>query len=245
MSHALQHMLSPLLSGAFDRVEGTVSLRSKALARQRNRVALQAALAVVCTTLAVSAHGQVYVGADPSAGAIVLSNFPSPQAHELLLPAVREPVVEGAVRSETGLLRSVVKPPIRAAQLRDVIERVARTVDIAPSLIHAVISAESNYDAQAVSPKGAIGLMQLMPATARRFGVRDAFVVQDNVLAGASYLKWLMGYFKGDIELVLAAYNAGEQAVVRAGHKVPRYPETQAYVRRIMAELRSTDSLPL
>lgn len=206
---------------------------------------MQAALAVACTTLAVSAQGQVYVGSDPSVGAIVLSNFPSQQAHELLLPAVRESGADVAVRPGTGVLRSAAKPPIRAEQLREVIESVAKTVDIAPRLIHAVISAESNYDAKAVSSKGAIGLMQLMPATARRFGVQDAFVVQDNVLAGASYLKWLMGYFKGDIELVLAAYNAGEQAVVRAGNKVPRYPETQAYVRRIMAELRSTDSLPL
>ncbi len=219
--------------------------RLVALGRQRKRLTFRATLAVACTTLALSAHGQVYVGGDPSVGAIVLSNFPSPQAHELLLPAVKELGVDGAIRPDMALLRSVTKPPIRAEQLRDVIESVARTVDIAPSLIHAVISAESNYDAKAVSPKGAIGLMQLMPATARRFGVRDAFVVQDNVLAGASYLKWLMGYFKGDIELVLAAYNAGEQAVVRAGHKVPRYPETQAYVRRIMEELRSSDSLPL
>jgi lysozyme len=65
------------------------------------------------------------------------------------------------------------------------------------------------------------------------------------VRAGASYLKWLMGYFQGNVELVLAAYNAGEQAVVKAGHKVPQYPETQAYVRRIMARLRASETLPL
>jgi soluble lytic murein transglycosylase-like protein len=87
--------------------------------------------------------------------------------------------------------------------------------------------------------------MQLLPATAKRFGIKDPFVARDNVFAGASYLKWLMGFFSGDIELVLAAYNAGEQAVIRAGRKVPQYPETQAYVRRIMADLRSTGSLPM
>lgn len=118
-------------------------------------------------------------------------------------------------------------------------------MDISPRLVHAVISAESNYNPTAVSPKGAIGLMQLMPATARRFGVQDPFVVRDNVYAGASYLKWLMGYFHGDLELVLAAYNAGEQAVVRAGHKVPRYAETQAYVQRVMTDLRTSGALPL
>lgn len=87
--------------------------------------------------------------------------------------------------------------------------------------------------------------MQLLPATAKRFGVSDPFVERDNLFAGASYLKWLMGYFEGDVELVLAAYNAGEQAVVKAGRRVPQYPETQAYVRRIMADLRSTGALPL
>jgi soluble lytic murein transglycosylase-like protein len=200
--------------------------------------------AILCMTLAESAHAQVYVGADAPGGSIVLSNFPSQQAPNLLLPAVSERA--GGEEDKPRLAtRSLGKAPVRAEQLRGVIESVAQSVDIAPRLIHAVISAESNYDSQAVSPKGAVGLMQLMPATARRFGVQDPFVVQDNVLAGATYLKWLLGYFKGDIELVLAAYNAGEQAVVRAGHKVPNFPETQAYVRRIMADLRSTDSLPL
>lgn len=199
---------------------------------------------IVCAALAASAHGQVYVGAGGLGGSIVLSNFPSPEAPNLLLPPVHEGAT-GEVQKSTPGARPAGKAPVRVEQLRGVIENVAKRVDIAPSLIHAVISAESNYDAQAVSPKGAVGLMQLMPATAKRFGVLDPLVVQDNVLAGASYLKWLMGYFKGDLELVLAAYNAGEQAVVRAGHKVPKYPETQAYVRRIMADLRSTDSLPL
>lgn len=195
------------------------------------------------SVLAVSGHCQVYVGSVPGTGSVVLSNFQSPDTPELLLPHAdghgsTEPVAAKVQRVKLVL-------PARADRFRSVIERVAETVDIAPQLIHAVISAESNYDARAVSPKGAVGLMQLMPATASRFGVKDPFVIQDNVLGGASYLKWLMGYFQGNIELVLAAYNAGENAVVRAGNTVPKYPETQAYVRRIMADLRSTNSLPL
>lgn len=193
--------------------------------------------------LALSGHCQVYVGLAPTNGSVVLSNFQSQDAPELLL--ARTDSVGEVVPVMAKLETSVLKLPARADQFRGVIESVAMTVDIAPQLIHAVISAESNYNARAISPKGAIGLMQLMPATASRFGVKDPFVVQDNVLGGANYLKWLMGYFKGNIELVLAAYNAGENAVVRAGHKVPNYPETQAYVRRIMADLRSTNSLPL
>lgn len=215
-----------------------------ALVFPMKRSSVSVGAGVLCALLALSAHGQVYVGADASGGSIVLSNFPSPQAPELLLPAVSERATEVSEKPRAGL-RLRGKAPAGAEQLSRLIENVAQSVDIAPRLIHAVISAESNYDARAISPKGAVGLMQLMPATAKRFGALDPLLAQDNVLAGASYLKWLMGYFKGDIELVLAAYNAGEQAVVRAGNKVPKYPETQAYVRRIMADLRATDSLPL
>jgi soluble lytic murein transglycosylase-like protein len=80
--------------------------------------------------------------------------------------------------------------------------------------------------------------MQLMPATATRFGARDPYVARQNVLAGASYLKWLMSQFGNDLELVLAAYNAGEQAVLKAGGKIPPYAETQAYVPRVLAYMR-------
>lgn len=190
------------------------------------------------------ASAQVYVGTSPSGDSVVLSNFQTQETPTLLLSRP----VEASLRSLPITQfepRSVTPMPAKADRWREVIDAVATTVNISPQLVHAVISAESNYDPKAVSPKGAIGLMQLMPATAQRFGVKDPFVVRDNVYAGASYLKWLMGYFHGDVELVLAAYNAGEQAVVRAGHKVPRYPETQTYVQRVMAKLRASDALPL
>jgi len=198
----------------------------------------------VYLTVPLSGHCQVYVGSAVAGGAVTLSNFQSNDAPELLLPALMEvvPVKPGVVKAEA---RQVTTIPAKAERFRDLIESVAGTVNVAPRLIHAVISAESNYEPKAVSPRGAIGLMQLMPATARRFGVIDPFVEKDNLFAGASYLKWLMGYFGGDVELVLAAYNAGEQAVVKAGRKVPQYPETQAYVRRIMADLHSKGALPL
>jgi soluble lytic murein transglycosylase-like protein len=203
------------------------------------------AAGLMLCALAISGHCQVYVGTASADGGVVLSNFLTPETPVLLLRAPDEVTSKDHTTKKPVAASRTVGSTSRLDELSGVIELVARRVDIAPRLIHAVISAESNYDAKAVSPKGAVGLMQLLPATARRFGIRDPFVVQDNVYAGASYLKWLMGYFEGDIELVLAAYNAGEQAVVRAGHKVPKYPETQAYVRRIMADLRSTDSLPL
>jgi hypothetical protein len=101
-------------------------------------------------------------------------------------------------------------------------------------LLHAVIKAESNYNADAVSHKGAVGLMQLMPETARRFGVVDARDPAANVLGGARYLKTLMAMFDADLALALAAYNAGPAAVLRGGRTVPPYPETQRYVPRVL-----------
>ena len=96
---------------------------------------------------------------------------------------------------------------------------------------------ESSYDARAVSPKGAKGLMQLMPDTARRFGVSDPFDPEQNVRAGATYLRSLLDLFKGDTRLALAAYNAGENAVIRSGNRIPAFAETQAYVPRVLTRL--------
>lgn len=109
-------------------------------------------------------------------------------------------------------------------------------------LLQAVIATESAFDPWAVSPKGAVGLMQLMPDTAERFGVRadGRQTVSErltdprtNLQAGARYLAWLKDYFKGDLRLALAAYNAGEGAVLRAGRRIPDYPETIDYVRKV------------
>jgi soluble lytic murein transglycosylase-like protein len=102
-----------------------------------------------------------------------------------------------------------------------------------PCLILSVMNAESGYNRMAVSPKGASGLMQLMPATATRLGVRNIFDPRENVLAGASYLRWLLDRFGGDVRLALAGYNAGEGAVELYGYKIPPFLETQNYVQVI------------
>ncbi|MFY9608771.1 MAG: lytic transglycosylase domain-containing protein [Blastocatellia bacterium] len=102
-----------------------------------------------------------------------------------------------------------------------------------PCLILSVMRAESGFRRMAVSPKGASGLMQLMPATAARFGVKNIFDPRENVLAGSVYLRWLLNRFNGDVRLALAGYNAGEGAVEFYGLRIPPFAETQNYVRTI------------
>jgi soluble lytic murein transglycosylase-like protein len=110
--------------------------------------------------------------------------------------------------------------------------RIAHRYKLDPTLVLAVIHAESGFASGAVSPRNAQGLMQLMPDTAQRFGVKNVMDPADNIAGGARYLRWLLAYFKGDLPLVLAGFNAGEGAVTRYGG-VPPYPETLAYVEKI------------
>lgn len=119
-----------------------------------------------------------------------------------------------------------------AASVGEIIEKTALEYNVDPLLIHAVIQVESGYNINAVSPKGAEGLMQLIPATARRFGVRNSFNAEDNIRGGVRYLKFLSQIFNNDLRLTLAAYNAGEGAVSRYNW-IPPYPETQNYVYQV------------
>jgi soluble lytic murein transglycosylase-like protein len=107
---------------------------------------------------------------------------------------------------------------------------------IDPNLVFAVMRQESGFNPRAVSYKGASGLMQLMPATARRLGVTNIFDPAQNIDAGTRYLRFLLDIFNGDVKLALAGYNAGENAVIRYGYTVPPYRETQNYVRSISAK---------
>lgn len=115
------------------------------------------------------------------------------------------------------------------------VAQAARELRLDQALIEAIIAVESNHSPMAVSPKGAVGLMQLMPETARRFGALDATDPAQNIRAGARYLRYLLDIFKGNLELALAAYNAGEGNVLRHGTRVPPFPETINYVRKVRA----------
>jgi soluble lytic murein transglycosylase-like protein len=97
-----------------------------------------------------------------------------------------------------------------------------------------VVQAESAYNSKAVSTAGAMGLMQLMPATAERYGVADVWDPRQNLNGGARYLRDLLDMFKNNLKLALAAYNAGESAVMKYGNRIPPYPETQNYVRKVI-----------
>ena len=120
-----------------------------------------------------------------------------------------------------------------AAPYRDLIRAAATRHALAPELIESVILVESNFEARAVSRKGARGLMQLMPATAARLGVRNVFDVRQNVEGGVRHLRYLVDLYGGNLALALAAYNAGVEAVGRYGG-IPPYAETRAYVQRVL-----------
>lgn len=133
-------------------------------------------------------------------------------------------------------------------QVKHHMREASKTHSVDFELLQALIVAESGFDAHAVSPKGAVGLMQLMPATAQRFGVRadKARSVEQkltdpktNISAGTKYLRVLMQMFPGKLELAIAAYNAGEGAVQRAGNQIPNYKETQNYVKTVMQTYRA------
>jgi soluble lytic murein transglycosylase-like protein len=176
------------------------------------------------------AQAQIYSGVSDT-GAIVLSSNLDGVAQTLLLEAERLPPVPEVIRPKETTDFSMSVPSGYLPFIRE-----ASTAYRVPSeLIHAVISVESNYNPNALSPKGARGLMQLMPATAKRFGGNNSADPRQNILTGSRYLRWLLDFFDEDVELALAAYNAGEAAVVQAGHKIPRFSETQRYVPKVLS----------
>jgi soluble lytic murein transglycosylase-like protein len=144
----------------------------------------------------------------------------------------------GDTRARGGVATRAIQPakagnaPLPSPEINNLVEQTASRHQIDPQLVHAIIKVESQYDPKAVSSKGAMGLMQLIPETAQRFGVQDAFNPQENIEGGVSYLKHLLGLFGGDLSLSLAAYNAGEGAVQRFGG-IPSFAETQDYVRKV------------
>ena len=167
--------------------------------------------------------------------------FSGPQWRSPNLPARIAPPVAPYRWPETKQLWPKIRPPEWAGPEADpwieTVQRAATFYQLPPELLWAVIKVESNFRDQAVSPAGAIGLMQLMPSTATEYGVQHPFDPEENIGAGVAYLRRLMDRYDGRVELALAAYNAGEAAVDRFGG-IPPFRETQDYVSRILRLLR-------
>jgi soluble lytic murein transglycosylase-like protein len=182
---------------------------------------------VLAFALVEYAHADIF-GKVVSTGAVVLTDVPGKSGMAVIVATPR--VAKRAADAPSA--------PVNGAQYEKVIAEASETFHLQPELLRAVIDVESRYNPNAVSEKGALGLMQLMPDTARRFSTGDMFNPRDNVLAGARYLRFLLDLFKDDMELALAAYNAGENAVIRAGYSIPAFPETRSYVPRVMEKYR-------
>lgn len=135
--------------------------------------------------------------------------------------------------------RIVEIDPKQRARFAPLVRAIAEELRLNPALLHAVITVESGYNPRARSPRGASGLMQLMPATARRYAVRDIWDPRQNIEGGARYLRDLLGLFGNDLSLALAAYNAGENAVIRHGHRIPPFRETREYVPKVLEHYRA------
>jgi len=176
---------------------------------------------VLCVSAAVPVQAQIFSWRDAN-GNLVLSDRPRDGA-ELKTFAVPK-------ASNVRVTRSIAA---RADQYEDLIVGHAMLNKVRPDLVRAVIQVESGFNPRAVSPKGALGLMQLMPTTARLLRVRNAFDPEENIRGGVAYLRQLLDRYNGDEALALAAYNAGPGAVERHGQSVPPYRETQSYVSKI------------
>lgn len=181
------------------------------------------------------AQTKIYVYRDQD-GVLNFTNIPSHDRNQTLVE-IKKYRSSSAPRAMPVSYNPDRKLPLRTmvppAHVDDIVTRAAENYQVDKALVHAMIHAESAFDPRAVSAKGASGLMQLMPGTAQRFGVRNVFDPAENVSGGVRYMRELLETFKFDMRLALAAYNAGENAVLRYGG-IPPYRETESYVSKVM-----------
>jgi hypothetical protein len=184
---------------------------------------------------------QVFGAVRPS-GLVVLTNIPKETSETGLKVIVAGPpgVQDGnaAMASGPASGEGGGNDDVDTSRFAEIIAEAGRRWNVRPELLRAVIAVESKFNPLAVSKRGARGLMQLMPETAKRFAAGNLFDPRVNVLAGAQYLRALLDLFDDNVELAVAAYNAGEQSVIKAGYRIPTNPETKAYVPAVMARYR-------
>ena len=201
-------------------------------------------LKILLTCLACSAMLPAGVAADVYKyrdwrGHILLTDKPMRGLKLLKRYSVETGRSKASGRSSAGSLAAMNK---RRRDLAPLIATAATATQLRPALVHAVVRAESAYRSDAVSSKGAVGLMQLMPGTAERYGVTDRRDPAQNLRGGTEYLRDLLQMFDNDLQLALAAYNAGENAVIKYGNQIPPYNETQNYVRKVIRFYQKMDS---
>ncbi len=190
-------------------------------------------LIVLASQVAWPAFADIYAYTDAE-GVKHITNAPEGDPRYQMIIKSRQTRPGFRYPNASGLAGAAQLSPVRHSAYDEVVRAAARRYEMDEALVRAVIHAESDYNPEAVSPRGASGLMQLMPATASRYGVRDIFDPTENIRAGVRYLHDLQQRFGDNLRLVLAAYNAGEDAVLRYGG-VPPFPETIEYVSRVLA----------
>jgi soluble lytic murein transglycosylase-like protein len=180
-------------------------------------------------TVTQVARADIYSFVD-EAGVTHFSNVPADGRYRLVLAA--PPAPAAAPSGDVHWLT-------RSRSFDPFIETASREAQVQPQLVRAIIVVESAFNPKAVSRKGAVGLMQVLPATARRYGVSNAYDPEQNIIAGTRYLRDLIARYGNNLELVLAAYNAGADAVERYGRRIPPYSETRQYVPAVLSVYRA------
>jgi soluble lytic murein transglycosylase-like protein len=186
---------------------------------------LHAYLVLLALAGTSGSRADVYLYKDAT-GIVHYSNVPEHDQYEQIVALLKEEGTSNRAGAAPGVGDM--------SQVAPHVEEAAAAFQVEEALVHAVITAESGYNSAAVSKKGAVGLMQLMPQTARRYGVRDPFDPAQNVRGGTQYLSELLKLFNNDLKLAVAAYNAGEKAVQKHGNRIPPYRETLAYVPKVL-----------
>lgn len=176
--------------------------------------------------VSMSAQADIYKYVDKH-GRVILTDKPAHSGYKRLVKTWKGWEEEKKLPKNFNWIKNQKKfdPTIRS---------VAKIYQLPHTLLHAVITAESSYDPDAISRAGAVGLMQLMPETAKQYGVSNRRDPKQNIYGGSRYLRYLLKLFKNDLSLALAAYNAGEGTVKRYGNKIPPYKETRNYVKKVI-----------
>jgi soluble lytic murein transglycosylase-like protein len=200
--------------------------------------------ALAMAALSRPALADIYSFKDEN-GVVHFSNMPDDKRYKLIRREAGNAAPAPAAAPAVAAAATVYMPAEESIRrFSPIIDTASRLHGVDAALIHAVISAESGYNPSALSKAGAMGLMQLMPQTAKRYGVTNIMDPVQNITGGVRYLRDLLSMFNGNLELAIAAYNAGENAVIKYGNKIPPYAETVQYVPKVLGFYRKFQSRP-